>query len=165
MQHLATDSLFELANIKPTTLGRQALHSNEMTLRERQFLLLLDKSDAISLQALENLLKKVDIIKFFTHGWVKNIANSEDTAPATIAKANKTDSKIQSFLSTYTAQSSVPVDKIKPFIPCTPVHDVSSEIASVTLQPPLVRAHMMDSAIHADEFEDIMIAQAMLQGA
>lgn len=165
MQILTTNTAIELASIKPTDLGRQALHSNEMTLRERQLLLLLDKSDTLSLQAVENLLKKVDITKFFTHGWVKHVSESDDAMPTTIVKASKADSKIQSFLSTYTAQLGLSTDTAQSIAPYAQVHDVSNDIASASLQPAIAQAQAIEAQPYAGEFEDIMIAQAMLQGA
>lgn len=59
-------------SIISTQKGRQALTSDELTPRERQLLLLLDKDNsALSRQAVATLLTKIDLNKLAKKGWVE----------------------------------------------------------------------------------------------
>ena len=109
--------------------GKQALNTAEMTLRQRQFILLIKENTSLGEQAVNNLLSKLDLQQLIEKGWIScdvplgqifkqpstpvaalasAIASSIDTpSDETVLSKKCCDKKtgvknLQSFLNTYT---------------------------------------------------------------
>ena len=50
--------------------GKQALNTAEMTLRQRQFILLIKENTSLGEQAVNNLLSKLDLQQLIEKGWI-----------------------------------------------------------------------------------------------
>ena len=50
--------------------GKQALNTAEMTLRQRQFILLIKENTSLGEQAVSNLLSKLDLQQLIEKGWI-----------------------------------------------------------------------------------------------
>ena len=108
--------------------GKQALNTAEMTLRQRQFILLIKENTSLGEQAVSNLLSKLDLQQLIEKGWIScdvpleqifkqpsttvvalasAIATTEAPSAETVLSKKCCDKKtgaknLQSFLNTYT---------------------------------------------------------------
>ena len=172
--------------------GKQALNTAEMTLRQRQFILLIKENTSLGEQAVNNLLSKLDLQQLIEKGWIScdvplgQIFKQPSTPVAALASAiattdapsdenesvlskkccdKKTGAKnLQSFLNTYTnAKLAAPT-----------IPDVSNiELPSLRAADTSQQHPMADSALAlkipealqpkvAQVHEDIMILQRLL---
>ena len=170
--------------------GKQALNTVEMTLRQRQFILLIKENTSLGEQAVSNLLSKLDLQQLIEKGWIScdvplgQIFKQPSTPVAALASATtdapsaetetllsekccdrKTGAKnLQSFLNTYTnAKLAAPT-----------IPDVSNiELPSLRATDTSQQHPMADSALAlkipealqpkmAQVHEDIMILQSLI---
>lgn len=168
--------------------GKQALKTAEMTLRQRQFILLIKENTSLGEQAVSNLLSKLDLQQLIEKGWIScdvplgqifkqpstpvaALANAIATAPSaeTVLSKKCCDKKtgaknLQSFLNTYTNAKLT-----APTIPNVSNIELPSLRAADTSQ----QHPMEDSALAlkipealqpkmAQVHEDIMILQSLI---
>jgi hypothetical protein len=170
--------------------GKQALNTAEMTLRQRQFILLIKENTSLGEQASSNLLSKLDLQQLIEKGWIScdvplgQIFKQPSTPVAALANAiastdtpsaetvlskkccdRKTGAKnLQSFLNTYTnAKLAAPT-----------IPDVSNiELPSLRAADTSQQHPMADSALAlkipealqpkmGQVHEDIMILQSLI---
>lgn len=171
--------------IECTAAGKQALLTNSLSPRERQLLFLLDQDSGLSIQAVGNLLQKVNINDLAGKGWITYQLLSTTQLGQSTAVVNqhinvkfvnsvdkKPDGKaIKSFLSTYGAlddeavpppkatRTTTSVDKVPSLTPPAhpPAHS-TSKVAAASMDMPTI----LDDEPLPEDLEAIMIAQTLL---
>lgn len=174
IQVLQQDKPVSLSIIS-TQKGRQALNTDELTPRERQLLLLLDKDNSeLSRQAVSSLLTKIDLNKLAKKGWVEYFV-FDSKVPDVLVNAKheeplvqQTAKNIKHFLDEYSHHqaNNMNVDIV--------YHreDMRSKRANVlpnTMYPPqdtipITLPNLQNVASNTDEeyFDDMMIIQTLL---
>lgn len=162
-----------LLQINSTQTTKQALQHDNLSARERQLLLLIDKDDSLSAQAVAKLLDKVDLKQLASRGLLtyqrqiktKASDGSVTTQPVSTTKSNQFKGvKLQGFMQAYANET--------------------QESQTITTRPMAVQTQeiILDKAVAAlatdkyqpspklvlnqpayQEFEDIVIAQGLLE--
>lgn len=162
--------------IHSTELTKHALTNGTLTARERQLLLLIDKHDALSVQAVIKMLGKVDLPSLAARGLVTYTHASRSSASEQPVATSTTPSQhgqkikgfqgvnLNQFMSAYanddeTDESARQENQALPV--STPLMPASSVNPAVTDSNVSIAAIQPVKAVN-DDFEDIMIAQGLL---
>lgn len=177
-------------NITCTAEGKQALKTNKLTPRQRQFILLVAEDTRLAEQAVSNLLPKLDVRALLENGWIycddphvpifqQPLAMSVFASPdamtdqlpvktANQAFTNQSANKkynangLQSFLNTYSHEQLASPSARASTVDLPPAMALNQQI---TIKPTL-EAQLKLPAMHQLEpgqaLEDIMIVQSLL---
>ena len=168
--------------------GKQALNTAEMTLRQRQFILLIKENTSLGEQAVSNLLSKLDLQQLIEKGWIScdvplgQIFKQPSTPVAALASAiattdapsaetesvlnkkccdKKTGAKnLQSFLNTYT-NAKLAAPTIPDVLPSLRAADTSQQHPMADSALALKIPEALKPKV-GQVHEDIMILQSLL---
>lgn len=177
-----------LLEIVPTAITKSALNNAKLSLRERQFLHLLDKDDELSALAVSKLANKIDLHTLVEQELLKvtvkalidteseqtesPIIASNEAIVSTVSKAtNKQalkNTKLASFLTAYKDEVMIEAENcsVEQCSTCAKVEIcVADTTDEVEYHDILVNDTKEDEPVINPEFEAIMIAQALLDVA
>lgn len=177
-----------LLEIVPTAITKSALNNAKLSLRERQFLHLLDKDDELSALAVSKLANKIDLHTLVEQELLKvtvkalidteseqtesPIIASNEAIVSTVSKAtNKQalkNTKLASFLTAYKDEVMIEAENcsLEQCSTCAKVEIcVADTTDEVEYHDILVNDTKEDEPVINPEFEAIMIAQALLDVA
>lgn len=165
--------------IETTVMGRAALTSANLTARERQLMLLLDKEDRLSEIAVSTLIGKVNVNNLIERGFIRLDAQPLITEHSPVLdttiqnnlgknltkKPTLKNAKLQSFLTAYKAEAeNCSLDKCQT---CGKADECLPEVIEAFEQSigDTPAATVMLDLNSDEDFENIMIAQALISVA